>query len=56
MSNKDVLDKRTAVRLDANILNKLKKIADKKGVAISILIRMWIIERLEQEERQKNGN
>jgi predicted DNA-binding ribbon-helix-helix protein len=51
---KDVM----SLRLEATLHEKLKRIADRKGLATSALIRMWLIERLEQdseEERRKKA-
>lgn len=41
-----------AVRLDARTIDRLAKIGRKKGVGVSTLARMWLLERLEQEEDQ----
>lgn len=35
-----------AVRLDDSTVSELKKIADEKGLGVSSLVRMWVLERL----------
>ena len=37
-------------RVDPLFLNELQEIADAKGLSISALTRMWLIERLQQEK------
>ncbi len=47
-----------SLRLEPTLHEKLKRVADRKGLATSALIRMWLIERLEQdadEERRKKA-
>ena len=47
-----------SLRLETTLHEKLKRVADRKGLATSALIRMWLIERLEQdseEERRKKA-
>lgn len=39
-----------AVRLDANTIGRLGAVARKKGVGLSTLARMWLLERLEEEK------
>ena len=39
-----------AMRLDKTLHGRLKRSAERKGLALSALIRMWLIERLEQDE------
>jgi hypothetical protein len=41
------------VRLDAKTITQLGAIGRKKGLGASTLARMWILERLEQEEATK---
>lgn len=51
-SRKEVM----AMRLDKALHGRLKRSAERKGLALSALIRMWLIERLEledEEERRK---
>ena len=38
-----------SLRLDPNVIDKLKAIATQKGVGYQTLIRMWVMERLAQE-------
>ena len=35
-----------AVRLEDSTVSELKKIADEKGLGVSSLVRMWVLERL----------
>ena len=44
-------DKTLVVRLQKNIKEGLDKIARKKGVNVSVLARMWLIERLQSSNR-----
>jgi predicted DNA-binding ribbon-helix-helix protein len=47
-----------SMRLEPSLHDKLKRVADRKGLATSALIRMWLIERLEQDaedERRKKS-
>ncbi len=47
-----------ALRLDKPLHGKLKRSAERKGLSLSSLIRMWLIERLElehDEERRKSA-
>jgi predicted DNA binding CopG/RHH family protein len=41
--------KQISLRLDPNVIDKLKAIATQKGVGYQTLIRMWVMERLVQE-------
>lgn len=43
------------IRISAETLVWLRDVADKKEVAPSTLARMWILERLGQEDPSKNG-
>lgn len=44
----------TSIRLPASMVNKLRKIAAKKGdIGYQTLIKIWIAERLEAELRRK---
>ncbi len=43
-----------SVRLPEATLDRLRKRADKKGVGHTTLARMWIMERLDQEERDES--
>jgi predicted DNA binding CopG/RHH family protein len=42
-----------AVRLDTDTLNKLETQAEKKGIGTTTLIRMWLLEHLEEQEKQQ---
>lgn len=42
-------EKSLTLRLDAGTISNLKKIADQKGLGLSSLARMWILERLSSE-------
>jgi len=38
-------------RIEPDVLDQLIKIANEKGAPVGTLARMWIIERLKQEQR-----
>lgn len=38
-----------SLRLEETLHERLKRVAERKGLPISGLIRMWLLERLEQE-------
>lgn len=38
-----------SLRMEATFHERLKRVAERKGLPISGLIRMWLLERLEQE-------
>jgi hypothetical protein len=40
------------IRLDPETLNKVRSLAKKKGIGPTTLLRMWILEDLEQLEQQ----
>src|SRR5918999_4929977 len=42
-----------SIRLDAETLTKLRKRAEKKGLGVTTLIRVWVRERLEEEEQKE---
>lgn len=47
-----------SLRLDKTLHGKLNRAAERKGLPLSSLIRMWLIERLEldqDEERRKSA-
>lgn len=48
-----------SLRLEPSLHERLKRVAERKGLAVSALIRMWLIERLdldaEEEARKKAG-
>jgi predicted DNA binding CopG/RHH family protein len=41
------------IRLDSETLTKLRKRAQKKGIGVTTLIRMWIREHLEEQEKKE---
>lgn len=41
--------KAISIRVDEPALAKLKRVAGKKGLGYQTLMRMWVLERLEQE-------
>jgi predicted HicB family RNase H-like nuclease len=43
-----------ALRLDKTLHGKLKRAAERKGLSLSSLIRMWLIERLELETEEES--
>ena len=46
----------TSIRLPVAMVNKLRKIAEKKGdIGYQTLIKIWIAERLEKESPRKTG-
>lgn len=40
-----------SLRIDADAIDELRNIADRKGMGYQTLIRMWVMERLEKEKR-----
>jgi predicted DNA binding CopG/RHH family protein len=42
--------KQIALRLDGETIDALKAVASKKGIGYQTLIRLWVNERLEQEQ------
>lgn len=38
-----------SMRMDPDVVGKLKRVAGKKGVGYQTLVRMWVHERLEEE-------
>lgn len=38
-----------SLRLDRRLINALKRYAQHKGIGYSTLLRMWVVERLDQE-------
>jgi hypothetical protein len=44
-----------AVRLDDSTVSELKKIADEKGLGVSSLVRMWVLERLTKAHASLKG-
>lgn len=42
-----------SLRLEPTLHDKLKRAADRKGLTTSALIRMWLIERLDQEAEEE---
>jgi predicted DNA binding CopG/RHH family protein len=43
-----------SIRLNTEILTKLKKRAEKKGLGVTTFIRMWLREHLEEVEQQEH--
>jgi predicted DNA binding CopG/RHH family protein len=37
------------IRFDTQRLEELRKLASEKGMGVTTLVRMWVLERLEQE-------
>ena len=37
------------IRFDTQRLEELRKLASEKGLGVTTLVRMWVLERLEQE-------
>ena len=49
--NKGVNELSTSIRLPVSMVNKLRKVASRKGeIGYQTLIKIWIAERLEEEE------
>src|SRR5918992_5028780 len=42
-----------SIRLDDETLTKLRKRAEKKSLGVTTLIRVWVRERLEEEEKKE---
>jgi predicted DNA binding CopG/RHH family protein len=42
-----------SIRLNSEILDKLKKRAEKKGLGVTTFIRMWLREHLEEQEEKE---
>jgi hypothetical protein len=42
-----------SIRLDAETLTKLRKRAEKKSLGVTTFIRVWVRERLEEEEKKE---
>ncbi len=47
--------KTVAVRLDPDDIKSVEKIAERKGLSYTSLLRMWIKEHLNKEERLRQG-
>lgn len=43
-----------SIRLDSETLSKVRKLAEKKGLGATTLIRMWVRERLEEQEKKQD--
>jgi len=41
--------KQISLRLDSEVISQLKVVATRKGIGYQTLIRMWVMERLNQE-------
>ncbi|NCO65117.1 MAG: hypothetical protein COW32_07160 [Candidatus Aquicultor secundus] len=39
-------------RIDDEVIERLQKLAQRKGIGYQTLMRVWVIERLEEEERR----
>ncbi len=54
---KDLSEKRSSkgvtVRLDTETIDKLDKQAKKKGLGTTTLIRMWLLEHMEEQEKKQ---
>ena len=48
------LEHQLHMRLDKDTLQRMKRIAHRKHVGYQTLARMWLVERLEQEESQND--
>lgn len=44
-----------SIRMDRRLIEQLKALARYKGIGLSSLMRMWIIERLRQEVRGRSS-
>ena len=42
-----------SLRIDEKLHDQLKRAADRKGLGVSALVRMWLIERLEDEGKRR---
>jgi hypothetical protein len=55
--SEEKLSEGVTVRLDPETLEKLQTLAKKKGVGTTTLIRMWLLEHMEeQEKKQEQGH
>lgn len=43
------------MRLDEPTITWLKEVADRKGLSVSALVRMWTLEQLSKEPAPKSG-
>ena len=55
MPEKRIKQKILTLRLDEPTVKWLKEVADKKGLGVSALVRMWVLERLSNEEPPSFG-
>ena len=44
------LQKQLHMRIDEETIGRLRKIASRKGMGYQTLVRMWLLERIEQED------
>lgn len=51
--NEDLLTSTITFRLSFYEKEKLRRIAKSKGLGMSALVRMWILERLAEEQKKK---
>lgn len=45
------LEKQVAIRMKTSDYERLQKIAESKGLPVSALLRMWMFEKLREEEQ-----
>ena len=55
LPERHIKQKVLTLRLDDPTIQWLLEVADKKGLGISTLMRMWVLERLADEAPPKNG-
>lgn len=52
-ARKPVLSRSTSLRLEQNTAERLKTLADKKGMAYQTLLKQFVLERLYEEEKRE---
>ncbi len=50
MTDQETMDTAVLVKMTRELKDKLEKIAKRKGIGISTLIRLWALEHVEEEE------
>ncbi len=51
-SKRDDKETRIAVLFPPPVARRLRRVAERKAVPFSVLARLWVIEKLDEEERQ----
>jgi|GEM_PF-5520551 len=53
-TKKDTKTRFLQIRMEPELEDRIKKSAGKKGLKPSQLLRMWAIEKLDEEDKEKN--